>query len=224
VVVLECRALLFDLDGTLVDSREPTERHWRRWAEEHGVDWPTLHDGMLGVPSRKVIARFAPNLDAAAEADRMEAAQAADAAGVAAMPGAAVRLASIPAGAWAVVTAASRALAVARLEAAGLAVPGLMITADDIRRGKPDPEPYLLAAGRIGIEPAEGVVVEDAPAGVAAGRAGGFTVIGVGGPLSGCDLEVPNVGRLAVEAADGCLRIRVRPPGGPGLNPSTSSP
>ena len=222
--MLECRALLFDLDGTLIDSREATERHWRRWAEDRGIDWSTLREGMHGVPSRRVIARFAPGLDAGAEADRLEAEQAADPAGVIAVPGAADLLASIPESAWALVTSATRALALSRLAAAGLGVPPLMITADDVRRGKPDPEPYLLAAGRLGIEPAGGVVVEDAAAGLAAGRAGGFVVIGVGDPPPGGDLEVPHVGWLAVEEAGDRLRIRVREPGAPGVTPSPRSP
>jgi sugar-phosphatase len=223
--VLECRALLFDLDGTLIDSREATERHWRRWAEDHGVDWPSLRAGMHGVPSRRVIARFAPHLDAAAEAERIEEEQAADPAGVVAIPGAAGLLDSIPGGSWALVTSGTRALALGRLETAGLAVPELMITADDIRHGKPDPEPYLLAAGRLGIEPADGVVVEDAPAGIASGRAGGFTVIGVGDPPPpGGDLEVPNVGWLAVTPGGRGMRVRVRPPGGRGITRPTPSP
>lgn len=223
--MLECRALLFDLDGTLIDSREATERHWRRWAEGNAVDWPSLRAAMHGVPSRRVIERFAPGLDAAAEAERMEAEQAADPAGVVAMPGAASLLASIPEEAWALVTSATRGLALGRLEAAGLEVPGLMITADDVRRGKPDPEPYLLAAGRLGIEPADGIVVEDAPAGIASGRSGGFTVIGLGAPAPGGDLQVPHVGWLAVEPAGaGRLRVRVRPPGGRRLTPARPLP
>jgi len=212
-VSIDCRALLFDLDGVLVDSIPATERQWRRWAGRHGIDWPALRHGMAGVPTRQVIEQFAPHLDAVAEAVRLEEDQVGDTDGVTAMPGAADLLSSLPAAAWAVVTSGTRALAITRLEVAGLSRPLVLVTSDDVTRGKPDPEPYLLAAARLGVEPADAVVVEDAAAGVAAGKAGGFRVISVGpGPRPGADLHAAGVGVIRAEAHGDLLRLRLSRP------------
>jgi len=197
--VLRCRALLFDLDGTLIDSVPATERVWRAWAERMGVDWPTLRDSMHGVPTRQVVADHAPHLDADAEAAALEAAQGADTEGVRAMPGARELVAGLPAGTWAIVTSGTTVVALPRMAAAGIPQPPVLVTSEDVERGKPDPAPFLLAARRLGIAPAEAAVVEDSPAGLEAGRAGGFALIAVGdGGGEDVVLRVPDVGHLRV--------------------------
>jgi len=171
--------LLCDLDGVLVDSTAAIARVYRAWACEHGLGAQLVIETAQGRPSREVVRICAPDLDAAAESERIEAAHVADQEGVAVIAGAVELLASTPPDRLAVVTSCSDALAAARLRAAGLAVPRVLVTADAVARGKPDPEGYLLAASRLGAQPARCVVLEDAPAGVVAGRAAGMRVIGV---------------------------------------------
>ena len=167
-------AILSDLDGVLVDSGDAVEAVWRDWAADHGLDPAEVVRAMHGVPSREVIATVAPHLDAGAEAERVDALHART--GGAALPGAAELLAATPAESLAVVTSCGSSLAAARLRAAGLPEPAILVTADAVRRGKPAPDAYLVAAQALGAEPGGCVVIEDAPAGVRAGRAAGMTV------------------------------------------------
>jgi sugar-phosphatase len=166
--------VLCDLDGVLVDSGDAIERVWRDWASEQRLDPDAVVGAMHGVPSRQVIERVAPRLDAAREAVRVDALHAAT--GGRALPGAATLLDGAPPGRLAVVTSCSTALAHARLAAAGLPRPHVLITSEMTARGKPHPDPYLAAAERLSANPADCVVVEDAPAGIRAGRAAGMTV------------------------------------------------
>jgi len=184
-------AIVFDLDGVLVDSTAVVERAWRRWAGERGVPADDVLAIAHGRPSREVIAAFAPALDAEAEARRLDGWESGET--LAAMPGAAECVAVAQRGPWAVVTSGGRELAPGRLRAAGLPVPGVMVTADDVAHGKPDPEPYALAARRLGIPPGECLVVEDAPAGVTAAKRAGMRVLAVAtthppAALEGADL------------------------------------
>ena len=167
-------AILSDLDGVLVDSGDAVEAVWREWAFGQGLDPGEVVRAMHGVPSREVIATVAPHLDAPAEAERVDALHAAT--GGDALPGAADLLAVAPPEALAVVTSCGSALAAARLRSAGLPEPAILVTADAVRRGKPAPDAYLVAAQALGAEPGGCVVIEDAPAGVRAGRAAGMTV------------------------------------------------
>jgi sugar-phosphatase len=167
-------AILADLDGVLVDSGDAVEAVWRDWAAGRGLDAEAVARASHGVPSREVIAAVAPELDAAAEAERVDALHAET--GGEALPGAAELLASAPAGALAVVTSCGAPLAAARLRSAGLPEPSILVTADAVRRGKPAPDAYLVAAQALGAEPAGCVVIDDAPAGVPAGRAPGMPV------------------------------------------------
>jgi sugar-phosphatase len=165
-------AVLSDLDGVLVDSGAAVERVWREWALEQGLDPDDVGRASHGVPGRQVIERVAPHLDAVAEAERVDRLHALT--GGTALPGAAELLASVEP--LAVVTSCSPPLAAARLEAAGLAAPEVLITSDLTERGKPHPDPYLAAAAALAVEPRDCLVIEDAPAGVAAARAAGMTV------------------------------------------------
>jgi mannitol-1-/sugar-/sorbitol-6-phosphatase len=167
-------ALLVDLDGTLVDSTAPVRRAWAGFAKRHGLDGDKVHSFAQGRPSRETISLLGP-ADHDAEAAAIEHAEVHDTADVFALPGAAQLLASDRP--LAVVTSCSSALAVARLRAAALAIPAVLISSDGLERGKPDPECFLIAARRLGADPRRCVVLEDAPAGIAAGRAAGATVI-----------------------------------------------
>ena len=165
------------MDGTLLDSRIPVERHWRRWATPRGLDADTILRVAHGRRSRETIAEFLPAREIDAAVAEIDALELADQEGTVAIPGALDLLARLPSHAWAVVTSASRQLAGFRLAATGLAPPGTMVTSDEVTRGKPDPEGFLLAARLLGVEAAGCVVFEDAPPGIAAGLAAGARVI-----------------------------------------------
>jgi sugar-phosphatase len=178
-------AVLSDLDGVLVDSGADVERVWRSWAVARGLDPDEVGRAAHGVPAQHVIARLAPHLDAVAEAERVDALHAET--GAVALPGAAELLASVSP--LAVVTSCSPPLAAARFAAAGLEPPAVLITSDVTARGKPHPDPYLAAAHALGVAPRDCLVIEDAPAGVAAGRAAGATVWAVTTTHAASDLD-----------------------------------
>ena len=176
--IFSCAAILFDLDGVLVDSTRAVDREWRSWARRKGVDGDAIMAIAHGVRTIEVIRQVAPHLDAEAEAAEIEDEEAHDP-DVIAMPGALDLVRSIPAGRWGVVTSGSRLLASARMRFCGLPVPEVLITADDVTNGKPHPEPYLKGAERMRVSPAECLVIEDAPAGIQSARAGEMKVIGM---------------------------------------------
>jgi mannitol-1-/sugar-/sorbitol-6-phosphatase len=169
------QALLVDLDGTLVDSTAPVRRVWHRFATRHGLDPEEVHRFAQGRPSRETVRLLAPAADHEAEAAAVEHAEVHDTEGVRAHPGAVELLGS--GGPVAIVTSCSAALARARLSAAGLPMPDVLVSSDGLERGKPDPECFLIAARRLGVDPTACAVIEDAPAGIKAGRAAGAMVI-----------------------------------------------
>ena len=171
--------LLCDLDGVLVASTAAIARVYRAWAGRHGLDPALVVETAQGRPSWEVVQICAPELDAAAESALIDAAHVADQDRVVAIAGAFELLSQTPPGRLAVVTSGSGALAAARFAAAGLPAPHVLVTADQIARGKPDPEGYLRAAALLGAAPGDCVVLEDAPAGVKAGFAAGMHVIAV---------------------------------------------
>jgi mannitol-1-/sugar-/sorbitol-6-phosphatase len=172
-------AVLFDLDGVLVDSVRAVERAWRRWAGDHGLAVQDVLAVIHGRTAREVIGMLTPHLDVAAELPRVARYETDGSEGMTVMPGALECVALASQGPWAVVTSGDRPSATARLTVAGLPVPDIMITAGDVTRGKPDPEPYQRAAAALSVPAAECVVVEDAPAGVLAARRAGMTVLAV---------------------------------------------
>jgi sugar-phosphatase len=174
-LIADARALLVDLDGTLVDSAAPVGRVWTAFAHRHGLEPDEVLRFAQGRPSRETIRLLLPEGDHAAEAAAVEHAEVNDPAGIRALPGAAELLADTVR--LAIVTSCSQALAAARLRAAGLPIPPVLVSSDEVERGKPDPSCFLLGARRLGLEPADCVVIEDAPAGIAAGRAAGAKVI-----------------------------------------------
>ncbi len=174
------RAILSDLDGTLIDSTPAVLRVWTAWKREHGLPVGADADHPHGIPARQVVRMLAPHLDAAAEARDLERREVADVDGVVALPGARELLGAPPDGvAVAIVTSCTLPLALARLAVVGLDAPATLVTAERTERVKPDPDPYLLAARELGVDPADCVVLEDAPAGIAAGRAAGMRVVAV---------------------------------------------
>ena len=174
-----CSAILFDLDGVLVDSTRQVDREWREWAARKGVDGDAVMAIAHGVRTIEVIRRVAPHLDAEVEAAAIENHEAQDQTGVMVMPGAVDLVRSIPAPRWGVVTSGSRLLAQNRLRYCRLPVPDVLVTSDDVTNGKPHPEPYLKGADRLGFRPSDCLVIEDAPAGIQSARAGGMKVIGM---------------------------------------------
>ncbi|WAH99265.1 HAD-IA family hydrolase [Arthrobacter sp. MMS18-M83] len=181
VKTLTVRAVLFDMDGTLVDSTAIVEQVWSEFAGRYGLDIDEILRTSHGVQAKDTVRRFAPagaDIDALAEElGQMERTRTD---GIVALPGAAELLESLPSDAVAMVTSADRILAGVRMQAAGLEMPATTVTSEAVTRGKPDPEGYLRAAARLGVEPADVVVFEDAPAGIASARAAGMRTVVVG--------------------------------------------
>ena len=207
-MLFSCHAMLFDLDGVLVDSDAAILARWQKWAAWHGLDVEPIWRICHGVQTVQTIRRVAPHLDAEQEAASIMASDLLDARGLKAYPGAAALLQSLPRDSWAIVTSGKRELALARLVHTGLPVPDVLVTAEDVVRGKPDAEAFLLAARRLDL-PAEGcLVVEDAPAGLRAARAAGMMAIGVATTHVAAQLQdahavVAGIDRLRVTAGSG---------------------
>ncbi|WP_296257476.1 MULTISPECIES: HAD-IA family hydrolase [unclassified Pseudomonas] len=171
-------AFLFDMDGTLTDSIAAAERVWTRWAQSKGLNVEELLASIHGVRCVDTIRRLnLPGVDPEREAELIAQAETNDVAGVVCIEGAARFLAALPADRWAVVTSAPRLLAERRIQAAGLPLPRIMVAAEDVERGKPAPDCFLLAARRLGVKPEQCLVFEDAPAGIAAAEAAGAKVM-----------------------------------------------
>lgn len=185
--------LLFDLDGVLADSTAAVQRHWRAFAERRGLVPEDVLDIAHGRRSTEVIADLVSAGEAAEEAAWFEALEVADTSDVVALPGAAELLEKLPAHVWTVVTSCGRDLAAARLAASGLPSPIALISGDDVTRGKPDPQGYLLGLAALRVEATKVVVFEDAPAGVAAGRAAGATVVGLTTTHAGHQLDASHL-------------------------------
>ena len=170
---LRCRGVLFDMDGVLVDSTAAVARVWSVWARKHGLDADAVVKIAHGRPSISTIRELLPASDHEAEDREVERLEIEDVEGIVALPGAAELLRAIPANKYAIVTSATRALAEVRLRAAGLPVPANLVTARDVQRGKPNPDPYLMGARILGVPPAECVVIEDCAIWRSCGQGGG---------------------------------------------------
>lgn len=180
--VIQTRALLFDMDGTLIDSRVLVEKIWKRWCDENGLDWHYVLPRLHGVRMLDSVRNFAPpGVDVNATYERLYNEEVNDVEGIVPIPGALELLAALPQETWTIVTSADTTLATGRLAAAGIVPPPLMVTGEIVTDGKPHPEGYLLGAKRMGAEPKDCLVFEDAKAGIDAGRAAGSRVIAIAG-------------------------------------------
>ena len=205
--------MLFDLDGVLVDSGDQVEQAWREWASERGLDPDEVARSSHGRRSADHIRLVAPQLDWSAEAALLERRETETAITATPLPGAIALYQSVPSGFRAVVTSGSRPLAIARLQSAGFALPHVLVTADDVLAGKPDPEGYLNAAHRLKVAPADALVIEDAPAGIAAGKAAGMPVLAVTTTyppeaLAAADAVSDNLESVSVFAKGADLELR----------------
>ncbi len=177
VISVHCSALLFDMDGVLIDSTPAVARVWTRWAIEHGFDPNEVVARAHGRPSLATVRDYLPDADHDAENEELERREIEDLDGVKVLSGTRELLTSLPSERWAIVTSCTRALAHVRIRAAGLPMPKLVLTSSDVIHGKPSPEPYQKAASLLGFPAAECVVVEDVPAGIQAGKAAGARVV-----------------------------------------------
>ena len=177
MVEVSCSGLLFDLDGVLVDSTPAVARVWTKWAQEHGLDPEDTVRRAHGRPSIATIRDLLPDADHLAENEVVLRGEIEDTDGLIALPGAREFVAALPIDRWAIVTSCSRPLAETRLKAAGLPIPNRLLTSDDVKFGKPNPEPYLKGAALLGLSAQNCVIFEDAPAGIRAGKAAGAMVV-----------------------------------------------
>ncbi len=216
MLLRSCEAILFDLDGVLVDSTPCVSRVWSAWAHEHGLDAEYVVHVAHGQRTIETVRKVAPHLDAQQETDCIEQMEVNDTAGLRVLPGAEELLAKLPPERYTIVTSGTRRLATRRLQVVGLPVPVSMITADDVTRGKPDPEPYLAGARALRFEPAQCLVFEDAPSGIRAATSAGMGVIGLlttfaDRELVGTDLVVASLQDVdATVEASGALLLTIR--------------
>lgn len=212
---LPCQAILFDLDGVLIDSDAAIRQRWRRWANHRDVPFEEVEAVYHGRPAVEVIEEVAPHLDAEAETERMGAVTSEEADVLTAFEGVYTLIEGLPDDQWTIATSARRRTATARLTHVGLPIPETLVTADDVEYGKPAPEPYRLAARRLGVEPRHCVVFEDSPAGVAAAQQAGAQVIAVtttSSPrnLAAADVVVGLLANVEIQSAEnGGLHVGV---------------
>ncbi len=210
-----CQALLFDLDGVLVDSTPCVTRVWQAWARRHGLDPDYVVHVAHGQRTIETVRTVAPHLDAERETQAILHEELNDTDGLIALPGTKALLAELPAGRFAIVTSGVRQLAVKRLEAAGLPVPATIVSAANVSRGKPDPEPYAAGARLLGVEPSQCLAFEDAPSGIQSARAAGANVIAIlstykAGDLQAAALVIPSLAYVQVRIKqDGSLSLTV---------------
>ena len=215
-VRFEVQALLFDIDGTLVDSTADVERSWWSWATARGLDAEQILTVCHGRRTEDTVAELLPVEERAAAVAELARLELSDLDDVVALPGTRELLDRLPADRWAAVTSGSRELMTARLAAAGLPSPRVLVAAEDVRTGKPDPQGYLRAAASLGWTIGRCLVIEDAPAGVSAGRSAGATVLAVLTSHAASDLTqahavVPDLRHCLVDvAADGLTVVRAR--------------
>jgi len=217
MIILTCEAVIFDLDGVLVDSADAIAHHWREWARRNDVDLEHLLRVAQGRRTLDTLAILAPQLDADQELARLARAESTDLFGVRPFPNALELVQSLGPEQWAVATSGTRAVAEARLTHVGLPIPSVLVTADQIRRGKPDPEGFTTAA-RLLRKPAEScIVIEDSPPGVEAALAAGMRCVGVATThqatqLAGAHFTVAGLDRVAIRQAGESLELCLRQP------------
>lgn len=213
-VVLTCNAVLFDLDGVLVDSEPVVVRTWNRWAARHNLDVPDLVRRAHGRRSIETVQEVAPTLDAHAEVRWLAAVELADAEGLRILAGASALYNALPDRHRAIVTSGGRALAEFRLAQVKLTTPATLVAAEDVDNGKPAPDGYLLAAQHLGSDARDCIVIEDTPAGVEAGRSAGATVIAIAttfaaSALRHADVVVQSLAEIQATVAEGVVHLTI---------------
>lgn len=206
-MTFRCDAVLFDMDGTLVDSTVACENLLRDWAIGHGLDAERVVIAAHGRRNRDIVQEFAPHLPVDEETARLDRDELKYREGNFAVRGAVDILSTLPAASWALVTSASRPVAEMRLECAGLRAPPVLISAEDVRRGKPHPDAYLIAAERLGVAPERCLVIEDTPAGLEAGRNAGMQILGITTTFPALQLN----GAVCIDDFT-CLRVCIADP------------
>jgi mannitol-1-/sugar-/sorbitol-6-phosphatase len=211
-----CSALLFDMDGVLIDSTPAVARVWYKWALAHNFNPTEVVARAHGRPSIATVRHYLPNADHVSENRIVERAEMEDLDGVIALPGSRELLQSLPPNRWTIVTSSTRPLAEVRLRAAGLAIPMKLITSSDVVHGKPHPEPYQKAAALLGFPSSECIVVEDVPAGIRAGKSAGARVIAFPTTCKETDLQdagadwiLKNCRDISVVSAQGELTLNM---------------
>ncbi|MGH9478281.1 MAG: HAD-IA family hydrolase [Terriglobales bacterium] len=207
--VIRVEAVLFDMDGVLIDSTPAVARVWRDWALEHGFDPAEVVARAHGRPSLATVREYLPGADHAAVNREVERREMADVMDIRPLPGARDLLEALPRDRWAIVTSCTAPLARVRIAAGGLPQPPQLVTADDVARGKPAPDAFLMGAARLGASPAACLVIEDVPAGVRAGKAAGARVLALTTTFPEADLH-----RAGADwVAPNCASVRVRAAG-----------
>jgi sugar-phosphatase len=213
-VIFLCKAILFDMDGVLVNSGNAVERVWRKWAVEHKLDPEYVIEHAHGRRSAETLRVVAPELEADQENLKVEQMEIEDKEGIIAVPGATELLRSLPPERFTIVTSATPALALARLQYVGIPVPDHFITADDVVNGKPSPEPYLKGAALLGFDPPDCLVFEDTPAGIRAAKAAGMRVIALqttypAKELTAADAMVKSLAEVEARLKDGVISLLI---------------
>jgi sugar-phosphatase len=209
---MNCDAILFDLDGVLVNSAARVEATWERWARKHGLNAEHVIEMAHGRRTIETVRLVAPHLAETDEVATLEASESVNTEGVFEIPGARELLENLPPERWAIVTSGIRAVATIRIRYTGLPMPRVLVCADEIDHGKPHPEGYLTAARGLGVDPQGCLVIEDAPAGLEAARAAGMPSIGVVGTysaeaLSMADATISNIRALSARASKSTGRL-----------------
>jgi len=214
-LILHVRGILFDMDGVLISSINSDERSWSRWARLHNMEGTFSIQSTHGRRTIDTLRALRPDLDLAVELKRLEEFDAEEQDGVLALPGARSLIATLPANAWTIVTSDSERVMRQRLPFAGITPPNSIISADHVTHGKPHPEPYISGARILGLAPSECLVIEDAPAGIKAGKAAGCRVLAVlsshsADDLAGADWIIPSLECVtATRAHDGTIAVRL---------------
>lgn len=216
-MTLTTKAILFDMDGVLIDSAPAVERVWRKWARQQGLDPEFVIAQAHGRRSVETIRAVAPHMNAERENRKVEQMEIEDREGVIALPGAIDLLRVLPPSRFAIVTSATRPLALARLGYAGLPAPRHIVTADDVVDGKPSPEPYLNGARLLGFDPVDCLVFEDTPAGIASGRSAGMRVVALQTTYPLSELQaagsvIKNLANVSIELRGEMLELRLTSP------------
>jgi len=226
MIRISCAALLFDMDGVLIDSTPAVARVWTRFALRHGFDAAEVVHRAHGRPSIMTVREYLPNGDHLAENKEIERGEIVDLGGIVPLPGALKLLTALPPRRWTIVTSCTRRLAEVRLKTSGLPRPEVFVTSSDITNGKPAPDPYLKGAEVLGFAAQDCVVVEDAPAGVRSGEAAGARVVALRTTMperelrdAGADWVLQNCAAISLAASevrDGKISLVFREDGAAG--------